>query len=289
VHAAPKPAAPRSSSARSAKSDRERRVERKARAAERHLERVRARFNAFNDALEARGLARLEGQAVIPLRTWNMATDILADASGRAGRIWLARLAKRFPHAAGAIRMAAVVPTASGQVHLWSDDRARRIVALGCALLELSRNTRRKGQFRLMVAGITRSSLEALIGNVWTGERPSHSALSCRQHAGASLLAGGLGYLRALESAGFMYRQQIHEPARQLPCERNYPKGHPPNRYWLVARPVHDVAVAALVRLVELEELGWTVRESADARLTRVLRAALIVATAADAPPAAPD
>ena len=225
----------------------------------------------------------IERPTVIPVAVWAMAAEIMADGSGKAARIWLQRLSKRYPHAVGAIRVAALVPLdQGGALYLWSDERARAIAALGCSLLELGRNTRRKGRYRIVVMGVARAAFAALLRNPYSGEQPSISALAGRHREDASLLTGQLGYLRALEAAGFCYRQQVRD--QREPCEVGFPSGHPPNRYWLVARPVHDVPAATLVALLELERLGWAVNDG-PARVSRGDRAAAIAGEAAALPP----
>lgn len=270
------PQAPRASSARR-RSDRAARLERAQRRGERHLARVRER-------LVERGIV-IERPAVIPVAVWSMASDVLADPSGRAARIWLARYAKRFPHAVGAVRMAALVPLEQGgAVYLWSDERTRRIVALGLSLLSLATSTRRKGRYRHLVCGVARGAFRALLRNPFSGEQPSMSAIAGVHRRGASLQSGQLGYLRALESAGFCYRQQVY--AQRESCEIGFPSGHPPNRYWLLARPIHDVRAAELAVLNGLERLAWTIDGAGplEPRASRAARQAALAALAAPSP-----
>ena len=174
----------------------------------------------------------------IPSTVWRMCAQIVADQSGRAARIYLARLSSRA--AAGAILKAALE---NGQA--WADMRARRIAALGVALETLSRRTRRPGPWGRVVMGITRPALCALLSNPFDKRaraRPSTSAGFGEHRPGAAAAADSnqIGYFRALARNGAAYAQQLH-PSQAAACERGFPSGHLPNRYWLAAE-AHEQA-----------------------------------------------
>lgn len=168
----------------------------------------------------------------IPSRVWTMAAQIIADPSGRTARIYLARMPSRA--AAGAILRAA---TENGQA--WADMRARRIAALGVALEALSKRTRRPGPWSRIVMGITRPALCSLLSDPFDSRAratPSVSAGFNEHRPGATedLDSNQIGYFRALARNGAAYAQQVRT-GQLAACERGFPSGHPPNRYWLAA------------------------------------------------------
>lgn len=201
------------------------------------------------------------GRVPIPTRVWVATQHILADPSGRAARIWFGRMRNRI--AVGAIRQAALVPDgAGGSRYTWADQRARRIAALGIALLMMGcRLKGRYGRWGAQVRGLTRGALSALLRDPHAPERrPSLSAISGTHREGATLETGQIGYLRALEAAGFCF-------CHQLPTERAEPDeiwhtsrgDFTSNRYWIVnASPVVAGDDAEMRRaLLDLLDAGF--------------------------------
>jgi len=196
-----------------------------------------------------------------------MAQDCLADPSGRAIRYHSRRLGH--PIAIGAIRRAALVPGADGQCrYSWRDDRARRIAALGLALVSLAAPTRRKGQFTLLARGFSRQCLAALLADPWSRARPSLTALAGRHRRGATLETGQLGYLRALEAAGLFYAQQL--PAAVCDPGEVGPSGWACSRYWILGvMPLAYAVMAMREQLLELHADGWRLIDHAPIRRAR--------------------
>lgn len=186
-----------------------------------------------------------------------MVKEVLADPSGRACRVWLGR--QRNKVAVGALRRAALEPDDEGGARrTWADERARRIAALGLALLKLSRPTHRKGIWTSVVRGVTRGLLCALLGSPWERDRrPSIGALAGTSHDGARV-----GYLRALERAGFMYRQQLAaEHVEQWEVWQNRRgEAWACNRYWVIGMiPTAPLDDDEKRRLLALHHEGWEV------------------------------
>ena len=216
------------------------------------LQRARQRNNRHMRAVRAR-LAELgvrcDCPAIIPRHVWAMAREILADSTGKAARVWLARLARRFPAAVGAIRCAALEPLEDGTCRYTLGDNEvlpRRRVALGLALLELGLRSRRRDKWRLLVLGIARGALLALLANPENGERP-----------GLSTLSGLKGDFKALRRSGFMYRYQMKAHERRDRSELGWPSGRSPNRYYLITRASFHLSRGAMLELLQLEELGY--------------------------------
>jgi len=207
--------------------------------AARRAHRERGRDDRILDKLhrtisDAGGTIQRQDLTRIPSAVWRMAAQVIADQTGRAARIYLARMSARA--SAGAILRAALE---NGQA--WADLRARRIAALGLALDALSRRTRRRGLWTRVVMGITRAAFCALLRNPFDPReraRPSVSACFGVHRSGAAddAASNAIGYFRALARAGAAYAQQL--PTTQAAaCERGFPSGHLPNRYWLLAEP----------------------------------------------------
>jgi hypothetical protein len=194
---------------------------------------------------------------LVPREIWAMCREIVGDASGHAARIWLGR--QRNKVAVGAIRAAALEPLPDGTtVRTWTDERARRIAALGLALVRLARPASRRGKWTGLVRGVTRGLLCRLLGSPWESDRyPSLGALRGTSHDGARI-----GYLDALERAGLCYRQQL-PVSRVEPWEiwrTRTGEARASNRYWVVGMiPTAPLADAEKQRLVALHHAGWEV------------------------------
>src|SRR4029077_13901074 len=167
-------------------------------------------------------------------------------------RIWLRR--ERNKVAVGCIRLAALACDEHGATrYMWTDERARRICALGLALCALAIPTRRRGPWQGIVRAIPRGALCALLASPWeTDRKPSLTGLVGTHRAGATMESGQVGYLRALELAGLCYAQQL--PASQVAAyERCWPSGYASNRYWIVTSvptiPESDDTKRALLAL----------------------------------------
>jgi hypothetical protein len=194
----------------------------------------------------------------IPSKVWTMASDILADQTGKASIKYLSGCSNRT--AVNAIRKAAQpIDESTGEVlRNLSNERSRRIVALGLSMLALGNSTRRKGPWKLLVRGIPQGAFTALLRNPYTGERPGISAINGIHSADDSLDGGQLGYLRALERAGFCYSQQL--PITEVGPNEAYGT-HALNRYWIVgpfafASKPDEITMAEMVLLEAAQELS---------------------------------
>jgi hypothetical protein len=222
---------------RAAQLERKRTVQqqREARRAARHTQRLRQQSKEHR--LHQRVKAKLaaaphqpnpEACTLIPRWVWIACWSIVGDASGQAGRFYLAKLRNRI--AAGAILAAAFDDEAHPH---WGNMRVRRIAALGLALAWLGQPTKRKFGYTKLVMGIPRSALGALLADPFdpNGTPVSDTTIGCTQ-------PGQIGYVAKLRAAGALYRQQLTKKyhADELqPCELLGPSGHAPNRYWIVS------------------------------------------------------
>jgi hypothetical protein len=209
----------------------------------------------------------------VPLASYRMCWEINGDWSGGAARIWLRRYAPRFPHAVGAIRRAALVPIDEGAgktVYDYSDLRARRIIAEGLLKLSMAQPSNRRDQWRYVTIGLTHAAIRECLKNPWNGRKPTRGAIGgwhrvraddARRNASAALLTGQLGYGNALKLAGFCYSVRLHRERDALEeCERGYPSGYAPARYFITARPLNPAGshnAARRAALLELERSGW--------------------------------
>jgi hypothetical protein len=218
---------------------------------ERYLERLRARLVAGGLELMSANRAR-----VIPFKVWLMCAQVIADRSGRAARLYLARLLNR--PAAGAILRASIAPVLGAEHRSWSDLRTRRIAALGLALVHLSATTRRRDQWGGgIVKGLPRGALCALLRDPLDrrpSATPSVEALVGVHRPGAAPNGGQVGYLPALVSAGLTYRQQL--PASEVGRDEVGPSGWAMNRYWIVTAAFELVAEWARVAVLACVELA---------------------------------
>lgn len=184
--------------------------------------------------------------------TWDMMRVCFADRTGTAIRIQLRRRWNKV--AMGALRNAALCPQGDGStLYTWADDRARAIAALGLGMYTLSTAAEgcRARKWSRVLIGVPIELWRAALADPWTGRRPHRNTLSGTHEALADWTTGKVGYLRALEGAGFCYGQQL-PPADALPCERA--GKYTLNRYWIVTAWAH-VPVSAEQR-AELLELG---------------------------------
>jgi hypothetical protein len=230
------------------------------------------------------------GLRAIPLAVWVGCAQVVSDATGRAARIHIRRLVNRT--AAGAILAAAMPPDADST---WASLRARRIAALGLALVWLGQYTARVGPWNCIVKGIPRGALATLLRNPFdarpamgTRKRaagiPALTTLFGTHRPGAADDSGDAGYFPALRAAGLVYRQQL--PAAHVGAGELGPSGYACNRYWIVtdARYVADFG-DGLAQLAA--ELGLLAERDAD-DLGRQLARERRARTGADGPPPAP-
>lgn len=277
---------------------REKRLRRSMRQAERdraRLAKVRARQHA-----EFPGHAAPE-LADVPHSVYVMVRDVDSDPTGAAGRIWSDRCWNKV--GVGMLWRAAFVPDASGRTrYTWADPRARSIYALGLALIELSRPTLRKGGWGYLVSGMQLSILCALLADPHEPtRRPSKSCVGLNRHrVGATLESGQVGYLRALQLAGFLYAQQL-PPTEVSACERFLVRKiskdgeeilevHSSNRYWIITdEPTEPRDDDDKRRLVAAHAVGLLAAEQRPQRQARsVYERALELAQARAAARAAP-
>jgi hypothetical protein len=221
------------------------------------LQRDNRRMNELRASIERRGGdLRGGGPIMLPVSLLVQSRSLTGDASGTAIRIRMRQCRNKV--AVGAIRAAALVPQSDGTTrYTWADERARRIAALGFALLDLAVPTVRKGRWDAIVRGIPQGAFCMLLASPWEpSRRPSRSALVGRHWAGGRLQDGQVGYLRALHEAGFCYAQQL--PAAQVePFEKCWESGYSSNRYWIVSgAPSSPLSDAARHALIELHQAG---------------------------------
>lgn len=233
---------------------------------ERQLQRIRSQLAAQGVRPESEELR------LIPREIWAACREILSDLSGRACRVWLAR--QKNKAAVAAIRRAALEPTGGGATRrTWCDARARVVCALGVGLLMLAAPTGRVSAYANEVRGVTRGALCAMLASPYEDRRPTLGALSGTSHRGARV-----GYLVALERAGFLRRYQM--PGDRAPAAERWKnrKGElwASNRYQVVRMP--RMGLPDFARLVGLcSEAAGVLKE----KLVRAPRAA--------AAPAAPE
>lgn len=187
----------------------EQRERARARREERQLQRIRGRLAAQGVRPESAELR------LIPREIWSACREILADLSGRACRVWLAR--QKNKAAVAAIRRAALEPVAGGATRrTWCDARARVICALGVGLLMLAVPTGRASAHANEVRGVTRGALCAMLASPFEPDRrPTLGALSGTSHNGTRV-----GYLISLEQAGFLRRYQM--PGDRAPTAERF-------------------------------------------------------------------
>jgi hypothetical protein len=251
----------------------------------RYLERIRDRLAANYPDHE------LPEIAAIPREVWIMCRDCLADATGRAIRIWFAR--QRNKVAVGTIRIAALVPGPNGRTrYTWADARARAIAALGLALHELSTPTIRRGRWSRCVMGVTRGALCSLLSNPFEpSRRPHKNTLGGVHVRGATLESGQVGYLKALELSGFLYRQQlpahqVHRFERWRVKRGDVEEVHASNRYWIVTdTPTAPQSDDCKRALIAAHHAGLEAHKDRPRREPRTAYEALALAAPARAAP----
>lgn len=213
---------------------------------------------------------------LIPQAVWTMCKDIVSDTSGKAWRYWARQV--RNKAALGAIRRAALLPIGDGRTRRsWADECARRIAALGLALVSLAKHTARKGPYSLIVRGIPVSALRWLLGypvsQAVRGEAEREAAAKLPhwntligRHRGNSSdrERGTLGYLRCLEATGLIAQtQQAYTDAAPWEQSDVYIRpGQPPrrfnmNRYWVTADGHSTRNAKRKPELIELNREGW--------------------------------
>jgi hypothetical protein len=203
---------------------------------------------------------------MIPFKVWLMCAQVLADRSGRAARLYLARLQNR--PAAGSILRASIAPELGAERRSWSDLRTLRIAALGLALVHLAAPTRRRDQWGGgIVKGLARGAFCALLRDPLDprpSATPSVSTVFGGAHRpGAAPESGQVGYFVPLAAAGLAYRQQL--PASEVGRDELGPSGWALNRYWIVTAAFELVAEWARRTVLACVELA-----SGDAQALRI-------------------
>ena len=161
----------------------------------RHLDRLRGKLKdaGYQDAY----CVRLK---TIPSTVAVMMSDILADSTDRAARIYL----KKCYHQIGARLVRAAAKGPDGKRPL-SSLYARRVVALGLASLYLSTRTRSRQLHSRLIKGIPQTCFLGLLKDPYTKARPKLSALMGRHKPSPA----AIGYLDALKAVGLLQSEQL--------------------------------------------------------------------------------
>lgn len=239
----------RSQGAQAAREAREMRRRRLEAADLRRLEKSRRRVR------ELTGNAEHPGPRLMPGDVYRMMQDTVADATGGAGRIHMRSEPNKI--AVGIIWEAAFVPGPDGCRYDWSDQRARRIVALGLALLRLSVPFRKgRGRWGAIVRGIPQGALAAGLRCPFSGRTPQRTIMGGRPRSDGSCGNGQIGYLPALREAGLFYAVQVPAAVAET-WEICGPSGYATARYsirhWA---PEKEPVDAVRYVLLELFKLG---------------------------------
>jgi hypothetical protein len=228
---------------------------------------------------------------VFSLDTIRMRNAIHPDTSGRAVSHWLARIARGYSGTAvwSAVRAALCVQEDAKGVaarvtlerqaerarragkqwarterddpksallvrRTWQSQRARNILITHLALLMNSERVReRSGQWRHTVRGFSVANLQWLLRS--PHERDPKRTPSRFTFSGVSR-RGQPGYIRALERAGALYRQQLPKASGKLaPWEVGNRTGRAFNRYWLVGL-TDTCSLETSMRLAAWHEAG---------------------------------
>jgi hypothetical protein len=202
--------------------------------------------------------ARLPAPVLIPAHVWRAASQIVADASGRAAAYHLGHHPNQI--ACQMIRRAALCRLPAGENKFtWSHPRARAIAALGVAMLSIAAPTRRLGPWNRIIRGIPRGAFAALLRDPFSGRRPAISTLAGRYRTGDDT---AVGYMVALQTEGLFYSQQL-PPSAADPCELMGPSGFATARYWMVsADPLRRVTAEERFRALELLQTELEVRRA---------------------------
>lgn len=219
-------------------------------AKEREAQHTRAALARFESYLVGRGVAvpsaaeSSRAFAVIPRDVWVRTWQCVADRSGESIRREVRRL-PNLPARTALLRAALGIDDAGRARYSWAQLRARRIAALGLALLMLARRTRRRDAWGGgLVMGLNRSALCALLRDVHDqrAERatPSVSALVGTHRSGATSESGEVGYLVALVESGFCYRMQLPRWEAE-PCETSHGGDYATNRYLITSAIAYRV------------------------------------------------
>lgn len=200
-----------------------------------------------------RGVApRVAAQArAFPSTVWAMNAHILADASGKAARLYL----RRCYHQIGA---RIVEKSAKGDSNRsLGHPVARKIVALGLSMLALSRETRRKGLWGRIIKAVPMTAWSALLRDPYTTHKPSLSSIS-GYHGREGKTAG---YLDALRANGLFYSQQLPKTAVE-PIEAL--GDYSVNRYWIITAGFHGPLSAGEINELLTVYPYSTIRNSTD-------------------------
>jgi hypothetical protein len=243
----------------------------------RRREAPRAHGDRKSDEWEKRFRERYErehpGQSpppCIPRHVWLTCMCLLLDGSGKFAKAVLRKISNKV--FVGAVRDAALAPLPgdAGDRYDWSDKRARYVLAIGYAIHSMAYQTNRRGWSGLC-RGLGRHALLTLVRDPFRATRepwcetcqhrhPSVSALSGTHRADGSLETGQIGWLRALEEAGAISRQQFKAPdtiaAMCHPWEIG-DAGYPINWYWLPSAVPVGLSATELALAQRLHDRGW--------------------------------
>lgn len=189
-----------------------------------------------------------------------MAWDCVADGTGAA----LLEHMRREPNRAalGAARRAALACDEQDRAELrsWADETARRTMTLALVMLRLAAPSLRPG--RHWAGGIVRgvgmeAFAAALVPPNCGAHAPHRNTLRGRHRgAGSDRRRGQVGYLRALELAGFCYGQKQLPAAEVQPFEVG-PSGYTYKRWRIVSEaPRRGDSEALTALLLALHRAG---------------------------------
>lgn len=234
-----------------------------------HADKVRAKLEAFGVPPLARRHAK-----IIRRSEYAVCNQMIADATGRVARGYIAQLKNRV--AAAAILRAAIGTderTAWGmrpatRSRSWSDLRTRRLAATGVLMHRVSQRTKRPDRWGGgFVKGLSLGALCACLRDPFD-RRPS-AVPHTKTLSGTRRRRNGriqLGYLPALIEAGFCYRQQL--PAHKVPAAEVGPRGYALNRYWICSGAIELADPGSLRDVVRAMDFA-----ARDAELLRALQA----------------
>lgn len=148
---------------------------------------------------------------LIPTEIWRNCKVIVSDATGRTIEEFSKQISNKI--ALSRIHRAALAIDDQGKaVFCYRGDnpgslRARRIFALGYLCLAVAKSTRRKGQYKYLVAGIPQSAMISALESPNSKRQRIHPRTFTGIHAYTST-PGQIGYLDALKKSGFCYSRQ---------------------------------------------------------------------------------
>jgi hypothetical protein len=235
---------------------------------------------------EAAGHTREKMPPNIPRICYSLCRAIMDDPTGHACRVWIRRFASRQTGVALAmLRQAALGPLGGGVFERdWSDDAARRMLAIGLVQLQLAKARRGGGRrWGLCVRGVSIPALAGLLHAPGDRKRRPHrntiggagrkpeaarqAAARARWGHAPAILTPHVrrSDLARLRDAGFLYAQQLPPDAATVEpwevVEHVDPNTgrvlkHTINRYWL-AGPGAQRSATTYPDFARLNHLGF--------------------------------